>query len=217
MPDNMETLSKWWILRLEAFLKAWMNLGISENTLVIFTSDNGPFWKPDFIERFGHKAAHNYRGMKADIHEGGHRIPFIARWPGKINAGSNSSFKTTLTNLIATCADVIGVELVTQTGEDSQSILPVLLGNKEHQTEAMSIIHHSSQGFFAIRKGDWKLIEKRGSGGFSEPVLIEPKKGEPIGQLYNLAEDPSEKINRYNEQPEKVKELLAELANIREP
>jgi arylsulfatase A len=197
------------------FLKSLDENGVSENTIIVFASDNGPFWKPDFIERFNHKAAHNYRGMKADIHEGGHRIPFMVRWPGKVKAGTQSAFKTTLTNLIATSAEVIGANLNDQTGEDSQSILPVLLIDQEQKAEEMPIIHHSSKGYFAIRKGDWKLIEGRGSGGFSVPVIIEPKEGEPIGQLYNLNEDPAEINNLYNEDPEKVKELLAELNVIR--
>src|SRR5690606_9213280 len=170
-----------------SFLKSLDESKLSENTIVIFASDNGPFWKPDFIERFDHRAAYIYRGMKADIYEGGHRIPLIVRWPGKVKAGSVSSFRTTLTNLIATCADIIDVPLKRDTGEDSQSILPVLTG--KDGMEAMPIVHHSSKGFFALRKGDWKLIEKRGSGGFSEPVIVEPKVGEPIGALYNLAED----------------------------
>ena len=188
--------------------------GISENTMVIFTSDNGPFWKPDFIERFGHKAADDFRGMKADIHEGGHRIPFIVRWPGKVKSGSISGFKTTLTNLMATCADMIEVKLTELEGEDSQSVLPVLLSKDETGYASIPLVHHSSQGFFAVRKGDWKFIEKRGSGGFSKPVLVEPKPGEPIGQLYDLANDPSETVNLYNEKPEIVEELWAELVNI---
>jgi len=197
------------------FLKSLEETGISDNTIVIFTSDNGPFWKPDFIERFDHRAASIYRGMKADAYEGGHRVPFIVRWPGKIEAGSKSNFKTTLTNLMATCAEVLGVKLDEHLAEDSQSILPVLLNDKKNVEKEIPIIHHSSRGHFAIRKGDWKLIEKRGSGGFSTPVVVEPQEGEPEGQLYNLGEDPSETMNLYNEKPELVKELLAELDRIR--
>jgi arylsulfatase A len=197
------------------FLESLEVSGVSENTIVIFTSDNGPFWKPDFIERFNHKAADNFRGMKADIHEGGHRIPFIVRWPGKVEAGKKSNYKTTLTNLIATCAEVIGVSLDDNTGKDSQSILPVLLENEDEITDAIPLVHHSSKGHFAIRNGDWKLIEKRGSGGFSVPVFVEPKEGEPLGQLYNLANDPLETTNLYNEKPEIVKELLMALDLIR--
>ena len=154
--------------------------------------------------------------MKADTYEGGHRIPFIVRWPGKVEAGSSSNYKTTLTNLIATTAEIVGVNLNENTGEDSQSILPVLLNDEKNVEVEIPIIHHSSKGHFAIRKGDWKLIEKRGSGGFSIPVTIEPKEGESIGQLYNLVTDPSEKNNIYTENPKVVDALLLELNNIRE-
>jgi len=197
------------------FLKSLEETGVSDNTIVIFTSDNGPFWKPDFIERFDHKAASIYRGMKADAYEGGHRVPFIVRWPEKIAAGSKSNFKTTLTNLMATCAEVLGVTLNEDSAEDSQSILPVLLNDRNNMEKEIPIVHHSSRGHFAIRKGDWKLIEKRGSGGFSTPAVVEPQEGEPLGQLYNLAEDPSETTNLYNDRPELVKELLVELDGIR--
>jgi arylsulfatase A-like enzyme len=116
---------------------------------------------------------------------------------------------------MATCGDIVGIQLNDRTGEDSQSIYPILLDENKSNTEAMPIVHHSSKGFFAVRKGDWKLIEKRGSGGFSIPVVIEPNVGDPMGQLYNIGEDPSETNNLYNEKPELVKELLDELENIR--
>ncbi len=198
------------------FLKGLDGMQNSENTMVIFASDNGPFWKPDFKERFQHDAAHIYRGMKADIHEGGHRIPFVVRWPGKIKAGSTSDHLTSLPNLMATCADVLDVTLPNGQGEDSYSIYPVLVGDTQGIVEPPPAVHHSSQGMFAIRKGDWKLIEGRGSGGFTEPVFIEPKEGEPIGQLYNLKQDPSETNNLYLENPNIVSDLLQALNKIRE-
>ena len=198
------------------FLKKLEETGIADNTIVIFTSDNGPFWKPDFIERFDHRAASIYLGMKADAYEGGHRVPFIVRWPGKIAAGSQSSFKTTLTNLMATCADVLGVKLDKNSGEDSQSILPVLFHDKNNIEKEIPIIHHSSLGYFAIREGDWKLIEKRGSGGFSPPAIYEPKPGEPVGQLYNLKKDPSETKNVYSDYPEITQRLKYILEEVKE-
>ena len=197
------------------FLKQLDETGVADNTIVIFTSDNGPFWKPDFIERFDHRAASIYRGMKADAYEGGHRVPFIVRWPGKIEAGSKSDFKTTLTNLMATCADLLGVKLDEHSGEDSQSILPVLLNDKNNVEKEIPIIHHSSLGHFAVRLGDWKLIEQRGSGGFSAPASYNPKPGEPAGQLYNLKEDPSETINVYSDYPEITQRLKKTLEEIK--
>ncbi|SOE22887.1 Arylsulfatase A [Spirosomataceae bacterium TFI 002] len=196
-------------------LKTLEETGEADNTMIIFTSDNGPFWKPDFIEKYNHKAAADYRGMKADIHEGGHRIPFIVKWPKHVKAGSVSDFPATLTNLMATCADLLKVKLGENTAEDSQSILPIVLGDKPNFQDPISIVHHSSKGFFAIRKGPWKLIDKLGSGGFSEPVLITPKANEAPGQLYNLRLDPSETQNLYASEPEKVKELTEELNAIK--
>jgi arylsulfatase A-like enzyme len=196
-------------------LKTLEESGEAENTMIIFTSDNGPFWKPDFIEKYNHKSAANYRGMKADIHEGGHRIPFIVKWPKRVKAGSISDFPATLTNLMATCADLFNVELTENSGEDSQSILPIILADKANYQEPIAIVHHSSKGFFAVRKGPWKLIDKLGSGGFSEPVVIKPKPNEAPGQLYNLELDPSEKQNLYATEPDKVKELRAELNAIK--
>ena len=188
---------------------------LEDNTLVIFTSDNGPYWLPDKIEQFGHRSAHHFRGMKADIHEGGHRIPFVVRWPGKVKAASESKTPTTLANLMTTLAELTEVSLETESGKDSFSILPELLEQSGKNKQAPPIIHHSSLGHFAIRKGPWKLIEKRGSGGFTQPYLIEPAEGEPLGELYNLELDISEKDNLYLNNPEIVAELTNLLDSIR--
>lgn len=196
-------------------LKTLEETGEADNTIIIFTSDNGPFWKPDFIQKYNHKSASDYRGMKADIHEGGHRIPFIVKWPKHVKAGTISDFPATLTNLMATCADLLKVKLSENSGEDSQSILPLVLGDAANFQEPIAIVHHSSKGFFAIRKGSWKLIDKLGSGGFSIPVEIKPDANEAPGQLYNLEIDPSETNNLYATEPDKVKELWAELNSIK--
>ena len=189
--------------------------GLADNTLLIFTSDNGPFWREDKIKEFNHRAAGNLRGMKSDIYEGGHRVPFVVRWPGHIEAGSQSGYTTTLTNLMATCADLLDTDTDAQTGEDSYSIWPVLRGEAPGNEAEHAVIHHSGAGHFAIRKGDWKLMEQLGSGGFTAPQKVKPETDGPAGQLYNLAEDPLETTNLYLEQPEKVAELLGELERIR--
>ena len=187
--------------------------GVYENTLVFFASDNGPFWKPEFIERFDHKAAHIYRGMKADIWDGGHRIPFIVSWPGKIAANSQSNQLTTLTNFISTVAGIVGDEPESGVGMDSYSILAVLLGGEPDNSQA--VIHHSSRGVFSIRNGEWKYIEGLGSGGFSQPSLVTPKEGEPTGQLYNMKDDPGEQNNLFDHHPEMVEELKQKLEGIK--
>ena len=196
-------------------LTALKESGKEENTIVFLASDNGPYWRPAFVEKYNHRAASIYRGMKADAWEGGHRIPFMVRWPGHVQPGSVSNATTTLANLLATTADITGVDSNLVQGEDSYSILPVLLGETDNVPGQDAVVHHSSRGLFAIRSGDWKLIEGLGSGGFSEPVLIEPKPGEAPGQLFNLKEDPSETVDLYRQEPEIVKKLTLKLDSIK--
>ncbi|GAB4038930.1 sulfatase-like hydrolase/transferase [Spirosoma gilvum] len=190
--------------------------GLADNTIVLFASDNGPYWRENFVKQFNHKAAGEFRGMKGDAFEGGHRIPLIVRWPGKVKAGSVSAATTTLANLLATCTDILGSNGATNAPEDSYSILPVLLGKTKQVPNQPGVVHSSSIGFYAIRKGDWKLIEGLGSGGFTEPKELKPQAGEPIGQLYNLANDQLETTNLYRQHPEKVKELTDLLTAIKQ-
>ncbi|MCX6327141.1 MAG: arylsulfatase [Bacteroidia bacterium] len=191
-------------------------MGFDDNTIVFFASDNGPFWKPDFIEKYEHRAAYIYRGMKADAFEGGHRIPFIVRWPGKIKPDGQCPEPIMLTNLLATCAGILNKNLSENEGEDSFNILPLLLGNTSEYERPEALIQQSSRGLFVIRKGDWKIILGLGSGGFSKPESYQPKAGEAPGQLFNLKEDPSETKNLYQQYPEKVEELIAILKKYKE-
>jgi len=191
------------------------SLGFSKNTLVVFASDNGPYWRENFIKQYDHKAAGEFRGMKGDAYEGGHRVPFIVRYPNKIKAGSVSNATTTLANWMATCAELINNHSEKFQTEDSYSILPILLGKSATIASQTAIVNISSKGTFDIRKGPWKLITKLGSGGFTVPSDIKPKPGEPIGQLYNLEEDIHEDHNLYNQYPDKVKELTELLEKIK--
>jgi arylsulfatase A len=197
-------------------LQTLKELGLDDNTIVFFTSDNGPFWRPEFIEKFDHRAAYIYRGMKADAFEGGHRIPFIVRWPGKIKPDSECSETISLTSLLATCAEITDKKLTENEGEDSHSIFPLILGNSSAYKAPEALIQQSSRGLFAVRKGDWKLITGLGSGGFSKPETIKPKAGEADGQLFNLKDDPSETKNLYLLNPGKVEELNAILKKYQE-
>jgi arylsulfatase A len=197
-------------------LQTLTDMGLDGNTIVFFTSDNGPFWKPAFIEKYDHRAAFIYRGMKADAFEGGHRIPFIVRWPGKIMAGSQSSETISLTSLMATCAGIVKTGLAENEGEDSHSILPLLTGNISDDEQPEALIQQSSRGLFVIRQDDWKLIQGLGSGGFSIPESIKPKEGEAPGQLFNIKEDPSETNNLYLKYPEKVEKLSSILKKYQE-
>lgn len=191
------------------------SLQLSEETLLIFTSDNGPYWRPAHIEQYDHRAAGPWRGMKADIWEGGHRVPFLARWPGKIPAASHSDATTSLTHLLATCAELLGVTLPAGAGEDSYSILSVMQGRADTVAGQPAIIHHSGQGVFAIRQGPWKYIEGLGSGGFSVPVRRDPMANEPAYQLYNLEVDPQESLNLATSDSARAAQLAATLRRIR--
>ena len=193
-------------------------LNISENTLIIVTSDNGaltvglPDWAKDppakyDIEHFGHRPNGALRGQKADIYDGGHREPFIARWPGKIKPASTSDELICLIDLMATCAAIVGAKLPDNAAEDSYNILPALLDKKNHFPIREALVHHSGEGMFSIRQGRWKLVLGRGSGGFSIPPHIEPKPHQPQGQLYDLQADPAESNNLWAQNPQIVERL----------
>ncbi len=191
------------------------SLGISENSMVVFTSDNGPYWRDNFVQKYNHHAAGEFRGMKGDAFEGGHRVPLIVRYPGKVKEGTVSNVPTTLANFMSTCAELLGNHSGKFKTEDSYSILPVLTGKATDIANQPAIVNISSKGTFDIRKGPWKLITKLGSGGFTVPVEIHPKVGEPAGQLYNLENDIHEDHNLYSQFPEKVKELTDLLNKIK--
>lgn len=194
-------------------LQSLKDNGLDENTLVVFTSDNGAYWREELIEKYGHRSNFSFRGMKSDVWEGGHHIPFFVKWPDKIKAGSASGQTICLTDFFATIQNLFNTE--TAHTEDSYSILSILKGNEDIYNRA-PVIHHSGGGKFGIRAGNWKMIEGLGSGGFTEPKFPESKPGEPLGQLYNMENDPQEKVNLFLTEPEKVKELKTKLQEIRE-
>lgn len=187
-------------------MKTLEETGLAKNTLLIFTSDNGAHWTPDDKAKFPHRANANWRGMKADIHDAGHRIPFLARWPGRIAPGSVNNAVGCLTDLMATVAEIVGAKLPDAAGEDSFSLVPAFAGKKGPRE---AVVHHSADGLFSIRQGEWKLCLGLGSGGFSAPKKIEPKPGEAAGQLYNLVKDPAEADNVYLKHPDVVARLTA--------
>jgi arylsulfatase A-like enzyme len=188
-------------------LKALDDGKLADNTLVIFTSDNGAHWLPEDIKKWGHRANGNLRGQKSDLWEGGHRVPFLVRWPGKVKPGRTSSDLVCLTDLLATTAAILGARLPADAGEDSYNLLPVLLDEKRDRPVREAIVHHSGDGTFAIRQGAWKLAMALGSHGFSLPRDIKPEPGGPRGQLYNLADDPQEQNNLWLQKPDMVKRL----------
>ena len=191
---------------------------IAKDTLVIFTSDTGPVWYDADVQRLGHASAGGLRGMKSDAWEGGHRMPFIVRWPGRVKAGTVSEQTICFTDVLATLAEVCGAKMPDDAGPDSFSFLPVLEGTQPAGKPIRSPIvmqAGSAASMMMIRSGDWKLINGLGSGGFSKPSSIKSAPGEPAVQLYNLRTDPGERTNLAAEHPDKVKELLAAMqANV---
>ncbi|MDG1278046.1 MAG: arylsulfatase [Algoriphagus sp.] len=184
--------------------------GIDENTLVIFMSDNGcsPAAGFDKLVEMGHFPSAHFRGHKADIYEGGHRVPFIAKWPAKIKAGTVRDETISIADFFATAADIVDYSIVDSEGEDSYSLVPLFDFEKKSIAFREATVFHSVEGNFAIRKGDWKLILAKGSGGWSFPRPGDPAEVNlPDFQLYNLASDPGEKNNLGATEPNKVEEL----------
>lgn len=197
-------------------LAALERADMTRNTLLIFTSDNGPMWLPTDVNRFGHDAAGGLRGMKGDAWESGHRMPFIVRWPGRVKPGTVSDQTICFTDLLATFADVCGAKLPAGAGPDSFSFLPVLEGRQptDKPIRGPIVMRAGSSPAMMIRSGDWKLINQLGSGGFSQPKTIQPEPGGPTGQLYNLRDHLAETNNLYLKHPEVVARLTAEMQRI---
>ncbi len=184
--------------------------GLGENTLVIFTADNGcsPAANLAELKALGHDPNGGYRGHKADLFEGGHRVPFIVRWPREVPAGSRSSATIGQLDLLATCADILRVPLPPNAGEDSASILPLLRGGEVMSPGRDALVHQSINGSFAIRQGKLKLLFAPDSGGWSAPRPgAKDADGLPALQLYDLESDPAEKKNLASQEPEVVQRL----------
>ena len=205
----------------------------AEKTLIIFTADNGSlyhWWEAKeaddvahykvrnrgaSMKEYGHQGNRHLRGTKADIWEGGHRVPFVVRWPGKTPANTVSDELIELTDLLATCAAIVGTSMPEGAGPDSRNALPALLSETVDDPIRDYAVHHSLWGVFGIRQGPWKMVPHRGSGGFSVPRELDPEKvGGPAGQLYHLEDDPQETNNLWNDHPEVVEQLQKLLTEI---
>jgi arylsulfatase A len=194
-------------------------LKLADNTLVFFASDNGSYFIGDrssWTSSTGHRPSGPYRGYKTDIWEGGTRVPFLARWPGRIPAAAKSDHLLCLNDMLATFAGLHGVKLPEHAGEDSINQLSALLGRSQGENR-QDLVTHSYTGVFAVRQGHWKLIlDTEGSGGHrgSTPGWAPIVRGLPeapgtggAGQLYNLADDPQETNNLWQHQPEVAERL----------
>ncbi len=192
--------------------------GLTDDTLVIVTSDNGPHRRGDgfdFEQQYGHRSSYIYRGQKSDNWDGGHRVPFFVRWPGHVEAGSTCDDTICLTDFLRTAASLLDVKLPEDAGEDSFDISPMLLG-AESPPQREATVHHSVVGWFAIRSGRWKLLTHAGSGGWSEPSFSQVEENNSSqSQLYDMETDPGETQNIYSEHPEIVEKLESLLDRYR--
>ena len=188
--------------------------GLTDNTLVIFTTDNGfaPAANLPELLSFGHDPSAGFRGHKADIYEGGHRVPFVARWPGVVPAGTTCAAPLGQIDFLATMAEVLGASLPAEAAEDSVSTLALLRGAEDYATPRPAMVHTSSNGSMAIREGRWKLCLCRDSGGWSYPRPDSTAELDlPPWQLFDLEADPGETTNLAAEQPEEVGRLARRL------
>jgi len=199
-------------------IKAIDDGGVADNTVVVLTSDNGCSPSADFptLAKAGHNPSYVFRGMKADIFDGGHRVPFIVRWPGVVKPGSRCDQTICLLDFMATAADITGFKLPDNAAEDSVSLLPLLKGATDLPVHE-AIVHHSINGSFSIRQANWKLELCPDSGGWSDPKPAPPnakakaKKTNaslPPIQLYDMNADIGERKNVETEHPDVVKHLI---------
>jgi arylsulfatase A len=200
-----------------AVLDALRASGAEKNTLVIFTSDNGPevtgevkVGVYDRILQYNHASMGELRGAKRDSWEGGHRVPFIARWPGQIPAAASSE-TICLVDFMATVAAIVGARIPSDAAEDSYNILPVLKGEKLDHALREATVLHSGSGHFALRQGPWVLIDWPTGDNNHEPQWFKERRGyqahHEAGELYDLRQDISQRRNLYAEKPDVVKRL----------
>ncbi len=207
--------------RVGQILTALESAGLDENTMVVFTTDNGASanWCDCEMleERYNHFCSHIYRGYKSDIWDGGHRLPFMVHWPEAVKPGSSCERMTGLFDFFATAADATSQEITDSAGEDSVSFLPDLLGQGPALDPREALVHHSISGMFAVRTNKWKLCRCPGSGGWAYGDLTDDAaraQGLPELQLYDMDNDPEEQHNLADEKPEVVHELTQKLHRI---
>jgi arylsulfatase A-like enzyme len=187
-------------------------LGLARETLLIVTSDNGADLADYDGDTHDHKANGGWRGQKADVFEGGHREPFVARWPGHIPPGSVTNELFCLMDLLPTIARATGAVVPENAAEDAVDVLDVLTG--KCASPRRSLVHHSLNATFSLRWNNWKLVMGSGSGGFSGPVGQPCSASSCDGQLYDIVVDPGETLNLWGERQDIVRMLYNELKEV---
>ncbi|MDB4459102.1 arylsulfatase [bacterium] len=188
--------------------------GLTENTMVIFTADNGAETHAfERLKEFGQWSSGKFRGVKRDIYEGGHRVPFIVRWPDKIKAGSVSNEVVNQVDLAATFAAMIDHPLETEEAIDSYNLLPLLMGKNHNRPLRTATVQNTSPNKFALRQGDWILIDtasgsaKKESKSYLQHFGLEGYGKENPGLLFNLKNDPGQSKNLYADHPQRVESM----------
>lgn len=202
-------------------LNALKKKGFEKNTLIIFSSDNGPeayAWKR--AENYGHYSMGDFRGLKRDVWEGGHHVPFIVRWPGRIKAGSISDEVISQVDIMATLTGIAGIELPENAAPDSYNFTPVLKGEKYHSPFREATVHNTYESIWGIRKGDWLFINNSTGGHREMPESFKKLTGYTDfytdGLLFNMKDDPEQRVNLYEEFPDKIREMDQLLQEYRE-
>jgi arylsulfatase A-like enzyme len=193
---------------------------VADNTLVVFTADNGAENNAyQHIEEYAHWSSGGLRGVKRDLYEGGHHVPFIVRWPGEVPAGKRSAEILCLTDLMRTTAAIVGVDLPADAAEDSYNMLPAFRGQKQDRPIREATVHHSARGKFGIRQGNWVYFDTPSGDENREPPSVREALGvvphSEEAELFNLADDPKETTNLLKNCPEKAAELQALLAKYK--
>ena len=189
-------------------------IGETENTIIIFTTDNGvsPQAKLEPMEKQGHFSSYIYRGLKGTLYEGGHRVPFIVKWPNKIKKSTETNYLTCTTDLLATVIDIQGDTLKNNEGEDSVSFLSALLSKQTN--DRGPIVHHSDAGYFSLREGKWKIIFHEGAGSRRKDPKDKPVINPGKMQLFDMSKDQTELVNIAKDHPKVVKELTSKMKEI---
>ena len=202
-------------------LNALKENGLEDNTIIIFSADNGPeayAWKR--AENYGHYSMADFRGLKRDVWEGGHHVPFILKWSGQIKEGSISDEVISQVDIMATLSNITGIELPENTAPDSYNFLPVLMGEKYDSPYREATVHNTYESKWGIRKGDWLYINSSSGGHREMPESFKKLTGytdfDTEGLLFNMKDDPEQRVNLYEKYPEKIKEMDKLLIEIRE-
>ena len=201
-------------------LKAIKEKGVEDNTIIIFSADNGPegyAWER--AEKYDHFSMGDFRGLKRDVWEGGHHVPFIMKWPGKIRANSVSNEVISQVDIMATLASITGIELSGSTAPDSYNLTSVITGEDYDSPLREATVHNTYKDIWGLRKGDWLYINNTTGGHRKLPEAFKELTGysdfDTEALLFNMSDDSEQRLNLFEKYPEKIEEMDALLEKYR--